>query len=265
MPFPEPDVCVFCGWRGELTEEHAYPDWIRRRLNPQGPVEWRQEGKVLPGHDTFEITIKAVCGKCNSGWLDRYYEKKISKWIGPTLPDARRSFALDQHQREVTAAWAVKTALMIELAIGKMRGEGFAPESHFRWLHVHRTEPTPPPGCQVWMFGIHVGSGLMVKAQLAWAKGPVLKPTRADVPPAYFATFTAGYVGFQVFGPDLDEVDPKIRAPQLPVPLVAQSVLNPVWPAPRKPPLRWPPPQWIEPPSLEALALWPFAPLLRSP
>ncbi|MGH7744694.1 MAG: hypothetical protein ACREQ5_07750 [Candidatus Dormibacteria bacterium] len=44
MAFPNPDRCVFCDVpasetpEGRLSSEHAYPDWIRRRIQPQGKV-----------------------------------------------------------------------------------------------------------------------------------------------------------------------------------------------------------------------------------
>jgi hypothetical protein len=270
VAFPDPSVCVFCGIHasqtpdGTLTIEHAYPDWIRRRLNPQGSVQWHLDGQTLPGREVFEVEIKALCRDCNSGWLDKYFEKKVSKWIGDTLRDAKRPFALDQHQREVLAAWAVKTALMIELATLDIRKPAFAPESHFRWLYEHRTTPTPPPACQVWLFGLNIGSGFAWH-QLAWSRNALMEPSSLEeAPRAYFATFTAGYLGFQVFGPDLDGVD-RPTPPKLPVLRTVKSVLNPVWPAPRRPPLRWPPSKWTNPASLEAFAAWPNDLLRRPP
>ncbi len=119
--------------------------------------------------------------------------------------------------------------------LGEMRS--FAPESHFRWLYEHRQSPEPPPGLRIWLFGVNIGTGF-ARQRLAWSTSGVLEPyAAAETPRAYLATFTTGYVGFQVFGPDLDGVD-RARPPHLPVLSSVQTVLNQVWPAPRKPPLR---------------------------
>lgn len=63
-------------------------------------------------------------------------------------------------QRATLAAWATKTALLLELALAKVRGGGFAPQRHFRWLYRHRDHLEPPPRTTVWMFGVAIGAGL---------------------------------------------------------------------------------------------------------
>lgn len=264
--------CVFCGVvgrdtpEGALTKEHAYPDWIRKKIKPIGPVHWRLDDVPIPSFDTFDVEIDAVCQACNTRWLSDNLETKISKRIGGALTNAKYQLEFDRPQRSLLAAWAVKTALMVELALRAQvptRDHALAPKFAFDWLYVHRELPTPPPGTQVWMFGVNIGGGFGLK-RLAWAKGGTLEPLSEtdQVPPAYFHTFTAGSLGFQVFGSDLDGafVSRRDDPPRLPLLPGLGDVLQQVWPAPKKPPFRWPPKKprkWVSLTSLDELSHWP--------
>jgi hypothetical protein len=263
--FPAADVCVFCGARGvdtalgHLSIEHAFPGWINKRLDPQSDVIWRLDGLVVPDRDVFEVEIRAVCQPCNTGWMD-LMEKKISRWIGPSLNDGHREFQLDRHQREVLGAWVVKTALMVELALRELRRPSFLPESHFRWLYAKRNAVTPPPGAQIWMFGVNQPFGTGQRLQIASAQALTLGPAAPGVPPAYFSTFHAGLIGFQVFGPDAEASQPGAIPPPLAVPQVTAPALFQVWPAPVKPPIKWPPKtprRIVNTADLNTFAQWP--------
>ena len=213
----------------------------------------------VPGRDAFEVEIEAICHACNTGWMHRI-EMQISKWIGPSLNNGTGTFPLDQHQREVVGAWAVKTGLMVELALRELRHPSFVPESHFGWLYEHREHPSPPPGCVIWMFGVSLNFGSGKWLRLASSNSLRLVEDGVGVPPAYFVTFHTGLIGFQVFGPDMAALDAEAMSPPFPVPAKIDPLISRVWPAPRKPPLRWPP----KPPKrvlgmaeLEYLAEWP--------
>lgn len=286
--YPEPDVCVFCGTRGrgtaegKLTREHAYPQWVRRALDPQGEVEWHIGTTVQPDRRLFEVEIAAVCRTCNVEWLGRNFETPVSRWLSRSVLDLKRSIVLDLHQREVVGAWAVKTALLLELALRELRGESFVPARHFEWL---RKTSTPPPGCAIWIFAVNLGSSIgPTWTMLAWTQAGTLavpRPRRIlipgespteDVREGYFATFTFGHLGFQVLGWDLDEHGLGRRHLTLRPPAHVQHALKLVWPAQPRRPLRWP---WTlsgarpdstdagivavsaEPESMELLASWP--------
>jgi hypothetical protein len=280
VPFPEPDICVFCRTAGRdtslgrLSIEHAYPNWVSGELKPIGDIEALIGGRLVPDWKTFQVAIDAVCQPCNTGWLSNEFEKKVSKCLRPYLRNLTRpQLVLDQHQREVLGAWAVKTALMIELALAKLREPALTPERHFRWLYEHRT---PPPGCTVWMFTVNIASGVgLVRMMAAWSKGGTIRaPSQfGEAPLGYFLTFTAGYVGFQVLGWDLDEAGlAKLPGPVRPsIPPAVQPALRQLWPAPRRPAFRWP---WTRnglpdgpvvalnrhPEIMDNLADWPWRP-----
>jgi hypothetical protein len=184
-------------------------------------VQWEIGGRPILDRRVFEVVLKdALCRSCNSGWLSDQMERKVSKWLKPWLRDVNRpQVVFDEHQRTVLAAWAVKTALLLELALADVCGTGFAPERHFRWLYQHRASVEPPPHCSVWMFGVNTGhpDGGLLWTQLAWTKASAIEvaesrrilipgePETLAVPRGYLATFTAGFVGFQVLSWDLDE------------------------------------------------------------
>ena len=74
--------CVFCGWEGTLTKEHAWPDWIRDVL-PAGHVKGHSQQHRVAA-TTGEVTaitpvlhekaanrkVQVVCQReCNGGWM----------------------------------------------------------------------------------------------------------------------------------------------------------------------------------------------------
>src|SRR5579884_2488443 len=250
MAFPEPGVCVLCGIdgastpEGKLTSEHAFPNWIVEELRPHvmGQGEFYLDGRLQPQYAGMEVEIEAVCRSCNTDWLSNTFERKVAKWLRPSLLHLEPHVILDQHQRALLGAWAVKTALMVELALAELRVPALVPKRHFDWLYDHREPPRdvePPPGCTVWMFGVNITSGAIgiVKTLLTWTTAAtILVPGETgEVPKGYFATFSVGHVGFQVLGWDLDEAD--LVNPGWPLrprmPEAVRDGVRQVWPAPR--------------------------------
>lgn len=246
-------VCVFCGG-GKLTIEDAFPKWIPRRLGVTGPATTSKAGTPLWHGKVLKVLIRAVCEDCNNGWMSRL-ENDVSRLIGDSMRNAPAPFALTDPQRETVGAWAVKTALMLELALATLRGSGLAPVSHFKWLYDHRSQPSPPPGCRVWLFGVDAKSRLAGSANAG-----VLESPRDDVPKAYLATFTAGYLGFQVFGPDApanDSSGQSVDAPAIDPPATLHRVMQLVWPV-ASATTTWPPSQHINFEDLDLIAGWPI-------
>jgi hypothetical protein len=71
--------CVFCGASRKMSNEHLWPQWIRRLL----PADFQQQG-IRYDVDTdagrirsfetriFELKVKDVCKRCNEGWMSSY-------------------------------------------------------------------------------------------------------------------------------------------------------------------------------------------------
>ena len=241
--------CVFCG-AADLTLEHALPSWIPKRLGLTGPVTVRQGGAPVAQRQVLEVKIRAVCGSCNKGWMADL-EGRVSQLIGNSMRDGPTRFGLGPADQKVVATWAVKTALMLELATAYLRGPSLAPKSHFQWL-VERHQP--PPGSRVWIFGVEAQGRVAM-----WAKAGTLEPVDAKTPYAYLATFTTGYIGFQVFGPDIlvpKETVVVAETPALEPPADLRTVLRRLWPSTVES-FGWPPSHVVNLDGLDVIAGWP--------
>ncbi|PSR20353.1 MAG: hypothetical protein C7B45_15330 [Sulfobacillus acidophilus] len=78
--------CVFCGASGPMTREHVWPDWLSRTGFPNEPTVI-ESGPLnrLPSEfgpmRPLSTTVKAVCDKCNNGWMSRL-EKELRHLYG---------------------------------------------------------------------------------------------------------------------------------------------------------------------------------------
>jgi hypothetical protein len=202
------DPCIFCGSdQGEATEEHVIPKWARRAVAIESRVSLGAVDR--PGADrrhvgylpALNITLNdAICGPCNSVWLSGI-ETRVAPVLKPMLVSAQ-PVTLDRGPQSLLAFWAVKTGLLLELAIRQMdlddrRTPGYAATvQELAWLR-HRGEP--PPRSMVWLG--------------AWdceRRVPVnYEPSGAELPCAdggtlagHMTTFSLGFVAFQVFTVD---------------------------------------------------------------
>jgi hypothetical protein len=203
---PGASSCIFCGTtQRPLTREHVIPRWARRSLNIQGPgtAAARTDG---PGRrrradalQALNITLHdAICAECNSGWLGRQLEQPVRPVLAPMAVSARPTI-LSPANLTLIATWAVKTVLLLELAFRQRhparRPAGGYPASRaeLAWLRA-RTEP--PPRSRVWLGCWDCQQAMPVRYTPASAPLPAPDDTRID---GQLATFTLGFVAFQVF------------------------------------------------------------------
>ena len=125
-------VCCFCGRPGEITKEHAWPQWLARSFGPlpgQGQTTYhsgyartsRLESIEMPNirrQKNAAVTtskLREVCKPCNSGWMSR-----LESDVAPLLQQAGRPafFAKTAHllpqDAALLASWAIKTAWVRE-------------------------------------------------------------------------------------------------------------------------------------------------------
>ena len=252
---------MYCGATENITDEHVFPDWVRRILGiPEGTAGTLSVNGVDVEEGALEIVLHAVCKNCNAKW-GNLVEQKVRKWIGDSIPNWREPFTLGPYQRRVTAAWAVKTALLLEIRLRGQRRPSLAPPSHLRYLLDHLEHPLAPPGSRVWMFGVEPEPGV------PWtAAASTREPTQTELPIAYFATFTIGYIGFQVFGPESvpSDLDPDLlKVMETEPPAHLQSRLQRIWPSDEV--YRWPPDEHFANDELVPLADWPHHATADSP
>jgi hypothetical protein len=113
-----PRTCPFCGNRA-YSREHAWPDWLKNILSEQsvkhkvkGPDGLLREWAAAP----FSTTTKAVCHKCNTGWMSRL-ERKSKPILTPLLHG--QPYALSLDDQKIVAAWCLKTAAMLDRSLGE--------------------------------------------------------------------------------------------------------------------------------------------------
>lgn len=127
-------TCLVCGGaQGPWSREHVFPLWLLGSLGPsagvmrvgsrerdddclsnslfRGEVEYSQ----LRLHATSALQVGSVCKDCNSGWMS-HLESSVKRFLPQLAARTMMPFELDRRQRLVLARWALKTALMLELA-----------------------------------------------------------------------------------------------------------------------------------------------------
>ncbi|MDQ6720753.1 MAG: hypothetical protein M3003_08160 [Candidatus Dormibacteraeota bacterium] len=133
--------CVFCGATGKLTNEHAWPRWLINELLKPGLRPMRRWGKAdaLTGPDTDsrDVTVKRACRSCNTGWmadLETLVMPILRPWIKGQA--ARLIYVQQQH----VAAWAVKTAMMLQYTPIRQGGT-IIPSAQYTELYARKISP----------------------------------------------------------------------------------------------------------------------------
>lgn len=193
---------MFCGGR-PLTKEHVYPQWLRDAL-PVAEARFRTTDladQFLWEQKTFDIEVRAVCKKCNGGWMGDL-EGEVSRWLAdPILYGG--TLTLTVAQQRTLALWAIKTAFVLE-AYRKGRTIDHLPEWHAYWMPRTRASgenADPPPGISVVMFGrqLEITVAGIQHFTVSRSGGIVTRQPPNDSK-GYVATFVVGYVGFQILG-----------------------------------------------------------------
>ncbi len=78
--------CGFCGQRGKIDNEHVWADWISRALAPMKMrIEFGRNEKVRTWTgDAINMTVRAFCQSCNSGWMSEL-EAATKPTLSPML------------------------------------------------------------------------------------------------------------------------------------------------------------------------------------
>lgn len=183
-------ICVFCGGT-PATREHAWPKWLVS-LFPAQPIQAARTGASphLYTSDSIELAVRVVCEECNNGWMSALENRAagtLSRMIrGQSTP-------LDPPAQLAVAAWAVKTAMVMEHTLGLTREELFWTDEDRR---TFREPPHVPPGETVVRIGGYGGT------RLAYVMGG-LRPVAplgsgGKSAPGTLATLVAGRLVLQV-------------------------------------------------------------------
>lgn len=111
-------VCWMCGRPGPLTEEHAFPDWVRRIFAADGNdivlsdhrAGMVERSRTWTNH-SGEVTVRSVCRGCNQGWMSKL-EARCKPVLGPLITGHQAR--LQPASQADLALWAVKTAWVFQ-------------------------------------------------------------------------------------------------------------------------------------------------------
>jgi hypothetical protein len=224
-------VCVFCGGR-PVTTEHVLPRWLLGYMEINSPITLTHARRPVRIDRGLAVELNAVCGRCNNGWMSDL-EAEFRESCGRLILGEPGS--LDLHAQQAAATWAVKTALLLELAWRYLDTATYAPPSHFSYLHEHHSAPSDD--ARVW-----VGAVDAQATQLAWSRA-VSFAGPDGVADAYLATVAVGYLVLQTFGRDIALRRPQTgraqrEMPSPPEPL--QPFFDQIWPQ-QQAVVSWPP------------------------
>jgi hypothetical protein len=191
--------CVFCGGT-PVTAEHVWPAWLRTVL-PQPIVAPHRRTVQLDGvaqpdvtypQRVFEQRVRLVCAVCNNGWMS-----ELETANKPFLDAALHGRGRQLHQRgqERLAAWAFKTALMINCTFREHRSG--VPQSHYDYLYTHRA---PPSDVAIWLASYDGEQPAAAFSSGMAISRPGERVDSHDAPNVYTITFTLGPLALQVFG-----------------------------------------------------------------
>ena len=206
------ETCALCGATGvPLTDEDVIPKWALRAFGVRGPVtiQIREEGgspQEVGTRRNLKLVLEGgLCQQCNNVRLSQL-ENKVKPILAPMAVECRPTM-IDANSQRLLAAWAVKTAFLVELALrqqhpGVRPVEGYtASPPEMAWLFA-RLEP--PPRSLAWL------ACWDCQRESPFRYGPSAAPlATADGIPVegHFATFTLGFVAFQVFTVDFVAAD----------------------------------------------------------
>jgi hypothetical protein len=103
-------ICLFCD-RQAGSREHLWAAWIHQRMRRREAIRITFANRPIAISKNPEITVKTVCGICNNGWMSDL-EAQCIPLIGSLMQDI--SAPLDTSQQSLLAAWALKTAMVLD-------------------------------------------------------------------------------------------------------------------------------------------------------
>lgn len=178
-------ACVFCGSR-PVTAEHVCPQWIGRNIRVQGSLVLTMGERQMREARALDLRVRAVCRSCNGGWLSDL-EGAFSAKMLPAIDG--RPVMLDETEQTMVATWAVKTWMLLEMALGFDRGWSVRVPGLFPFLYRERH---PPREMSVWVGGLLPGH-----STVAWLTTMLVNDPAVGV----ITIFTIGNLVFHLYYP----------------------------------------------------------------
>jgi hypothetical protein len=190
--------CVFCGRPG-TSEEHVFATWIADVLKGEGTFTLgRQHGRSKTNLKHLGVTSRAACATCNTTWMSQS-EQAVRPLLTPAIQDRAATWSTEAEQTTV-AAWAMKTALMLDRSVIPSRRT--VPDKDFSYLFEHRK---PPPTLFV-QLGRYLPSegetSFAVWTNTAWSTA---QRASGETFEGYSISFTVGHVLFIIGAYDIED------------------------------------------------------------
>ncbi|MEV4535223.1 hypothetical protein AB0J82_15465 [Asanoa sp. NPDC049518] len=170
-------------------------------------------------------TVKAVCGRCNNGFMNRI--EAAARSCLSTMIRGDMELSLSAEAAVALATWAVKTSLMVQLT----GSQPAAIEQVYKGFYATRR---PTPECLVWgavvdddRWALRTESRLMLVAPDGQSASPDDPPNMLSV------TIGLGSLLLYVI------IDPVLGNPMWNLTSAFRGALVPLWPNPN--PSTWPP------------------------
>jgi hypothetical protein len=180
-----------------VSEEHLWPDWMRRQENIRQALQHTQ---ILEHHgqeverrewarEPYKMTVSAFCSTCNSGWMSQV-EQRAQQYLSGMI--AGRGRALHREGQEALATWALLKAIVF----GQTFPDPLAiSDAHPRALYAERK---PPTGVGVWITSYD--STMAGIAGLDATEVTIAGQEDPAEPNLFVATLTLGPVALQTIG-----------------------------------------------------------------
>jgi hypothetical protein len=176
--------CAFCGRTENISREHVWPRWASTHLVGDDTFTFYRhfvgDGFALQdpeawAHKPFDLTVKAVCGSCNNGWMAQLESDSKESLFSSAF--AGRGRSLHRGGQRTLAAWALKTAMMVEQTNASVR-RGI-PRAEYAHL---RARGEPSERVRVWIASysgtLAVALGLPFGVDIDMCAGPDRTPFR---------------------------------------------------------------------------------------
>jgi hypothetical protein len=246
-------TCIFCGRPGPFTAEHVWGRWLYKHLFDPSETAVivrgvRDEGgdvsSTKPYNKDLNIVTRAVCGRCNGGWM-KHLEDRLNAMLirsasakGTMLRGQPAS--IGPKGQKLLARWSVKTAVTRDSADEPQRrviARNFCDQ-------LCQGHGRPPPLTLVFL-GWYIGEYRI--AQWGRRLTPLIRPGMELAPQGFSSTFSVGQVIFQVLrlNEEADHAAASEAADEL-------SLLR-IWP-PTHPHIVWPPMTYHTDQSLRSFA-----------
>jgi hypothetical protein len=146
------EACIFCGCK-PLTQTHIWPAWLNELLRPPGahavitdkPIRDALPARILSREakdwtgSIFNKKPYLCCGKCNSGWMQRF-EDEMLKFSKPVFT-SETPVAFNSDQMSIFSTWFSLIVILCEY-IDLSKGSLTISKDDRRFLQDNLVPPT---------------------------------------------------------------------------------------------------------------------------